>query len=119
MSTVNSGIKNRLQQIWLIRALDITFLTVALLSLLYAVVTAPGNGIDFFTYYVGASEWAAGSYGSNTYFPYPPFVFPLLAPFTFLPFAIALLVWLGINLVATGLCVNFIFRYFENWSVRV
>ncbi len=120
MSTSNSEIKKEPDRLWLIRALDIIFLSIALVSLVYAVITAPQNGIDFLTYYRGASEWAEGTYsdGAGALFTYPPFTIPIISPIALLSFERARILWLAINLVAVSISIPLVYGYFKNWPAR-
>jgi hypothetical protein len=90
-------------------------------SLIYAIVTAPRNGIDFLTYYKGAREWIDGNYydGAGALFTYPPFTIPLISPLVILSFERARLLWLGINLLATGVSIHLVLSYFNSWPAKV
>ncbi|HKY05598.1 MAG TPA: glycosyltransferase family 87 protein, partial [Blastocatellia bacterium] len=120
MSTLNSEINGQQDRLWLIRALDIIFLSIALVSLTYAVITAPRNGIDFLTYHKGASEWIEGAYsdGAGALFTYPPFTIPLISPVALISFERARILWLGLNLAAAAISIYLVLRYFKGWPPR-
>lgn len=120
MITPNSENKKEPHRLWLIRALDIILLSLALVSLIYAVVTAPRIGIDFLTYYKGASEWVEGTYsdGGGALFTYPPFTIPIISPIALLSFERARILWLGVNLLATGVSIHLVLCYFKGWPAR-
>lgn len=119
MTRLTDRIRKGLSRPWLI-AFDITFLAVAVSSLVYAVVTAPRNGIDFLNYYNGAREWVDGIYssGGGTLSIYPPFSVPILSPLVLLSFERARIIWLGINLLATSASIFLLLRYFNSWPGR-
>lgn len=121
MITLNSTNKREFNRLWLIRALDTIFLLFAILSLIYAIVTAPQNGIDFLTYYKGAREWIQGNYidGAGSLFTYPPFTIPLISPLAILSFERARILWLGINLLATGVSIHLVLCCFKSWTTKV
>lgn len=93
---------------------------VAILSLTYAIATSPQNGIDFLTYYKGASEWIEGNYsdGAGSLFTYPPFTIPLISPLALISFERARLLWLGLNLLATGVSIYLVLGYFKGWPTK-
>lgn len=99
--------------------MDITLLALAVSSLVYAVVTAPRNGIDFLTYYNGAIEWVAGPpSGATPVSVYPPFATPIISPLALFSFEQARVLWLGINLLATGTSIYLALSYFSDWPAR-
>jgi len=118
---LNSKIEKEFDRSRLIIALDIAFLLFAVSSLTYAAVTAPQNGIDFLTYHRGAREWIEGIYndGAGSLFTYPPFTIPLISPFALLSFERARILWLGINLLATGVSIHLVLSYFNSWPTKV
>jgi hypothetical protein len=120
MTTLNSKNNQEFKWSWLISTLEIIFLLVAGFSLTYAVVTAPQNGIDFLTYYKGAREWIEGTYsdGAGSLFTYPPFTIPLISPLAILSFERARILWLGINLLATGISIHLVLSYFNGWPAK-
>lgn len=103
------------------KAINIIFLLFAILSLTYAIATAPQNGIDFLTYYKGAREWIEGTYsdGAGSLFTYPPFAVPLISPLAILSFERARILWLGINLLATAVSIYLVLCYFKGWPTKV
>ena len=117
MTRLTDTIGKGLNRPWLITALDITFLAVAVSSLVYAVVTAPRNGIDFLNYYQGARQWVEGSYSNEggTLSTYPPFFVPILSPLALLSFERARIIWLGLNLLAAGVSIYLVLCYFTDW----
>jgi hypothetical protein len=120
MTSLTPRIKEALNQPWVITALDITFLAVAVASLIYAVATAPQNGIDFLNYYKGAREWLEGVYSNEggALSIYPPFSVTILSPLALVSFEQARIIWLGINLLATGTCIYLVLCYFNDWPRR-
>ena len=112
-----SGLKRRP---WLIKGFDIAFLAVGLSSLVYAVVTAPRNGIDFANYYAGAQEWLEGIYEveGGALATYPPFAIPIFSPLASLSLEKARVVWLGINLLAAGASVFIVLSCYKEWPAR-
>ena len=117
MTRLTATIRKGLNQPWLITSLDLTFLAVAVGSLIYAVSTAPRNGIDFVTYYKSARDWVEGVYSNEggAIFIYPPFSVPILSPLAFVSFERARVIWLGINLLAAGTSAYLVLTYFEGW----
>lgn len=119
MTRLTATIRNGLNQPWVITALDVTFLAFAVGSLVYAVVTAPRNGIDFLNYYKGANEWVEGvSSGPGALAPYPPFATPIISPLALFSFERARVLLLGINLLATGASICLVLSYFNGWPAR-
>ena len=119
MTRLIATIRNGLNQPWARTALDLTFLALAVSSLVYTVVTAPRNGIDFSNYYRETIEWVAGfSSGGISVDVYPPFAKPILSPLALFSFERARMVWLGINLLAALTCICLVLCYFNAWPAR-
>src|SRR5438132_126526 len=83
-----------------------------LLSLVYAVVTAPGKGIDLGFFQTGAREWIDGVFqiGEGVIGVYTPFLLPLFSPIGFLSFETLIVVWLVLNIAATMLSLHFVIK---------
>ena len=119
MITLTTPIRNGLHKRWVIAALDITFLAVAVVSLAYTIVTAPRNGIDFFNYYQAALDWVGGfTSGNESIDIYPPYGRPVLSPLALFSFERARVLWLGVNLLAAGICIWLALVYFKGWPFR-
>jgi glycosyl transferase family 87 len=94
---------------------------VAIISLSYAVLTAPKSGIDLVFFYNGAREWVDGVFqiGSGPIGEYPPFALPLFSPIAFVPFDKLLLVWLALKIAATAFCLLLVIKLWgSDWPIR-
>jgi Glycosyltransferase family 87 len=91
------------------RIAEFLLLSLALLSLTYAVFTAPGKGIDVTFLQTGARDCVDGVYkiGAGPISAYPPFLLPLLSPIALLSNQSLIVLWLTLNLFATGLIFYF------------
>ena len=65
---------------------EVALISTAILSLVYAVVTAPGKGIDLGFFQTGAREWVDGVFqiGKGVIGVYTPFMLPLFSPIALL-----------------------------------
>src|SRR5438552_6167183 len=100
---------------------ELTLLSLALVSLVYAVVTAPGKGIDLRFFQTGAREWVDGVFqiGEGVIGVYTPFLLPLLAPIAFLSFETLVVVWIVLNIAATMLSLHFVVKLWgSEWPIR-
>ena len=100
---------------------ELTLLSLALLSLVYAVVTAPGKGIDLGFFQTGAREWVDGVFqiGEGVIGVYTPFLLPLFSPIGFLSFETLIVVWLVLNIAATMLSLHFVIKLWgKQWPIK-
>src|SRR5712692_760927 len=95
---------------------ELALLSLALLSLVYAVVTAPGRGIDLGFFQTGAREWVDGFFqiGEGVIGVYTPFLLPLFSPMALLPFETLVVVWIVLNIAATMLSLHFVIKLWGN-----
>lgn len=87
-------------------------------SLIYAVATAPGVGIDLRFFQTGAREWADGIFeiGAGVVGVYTPFLLPMLFPIAFVPFDILAVLWLALNIGSAVLSLHFVDKLWgERW----
>jgi len=97
------------------------FCALALISLAYAVLTAPKLGIDLRFFQEGAREWIDGVFqiGAGPIGEYPPFALPLFAPIAFIPFDKLVGIWLVLKIAAAALSLYFVFKLWgSEWPVR-
>lgn len=97
------------------------FYVFALLSLTYAVVTAPaeGNGFDLGIFQGMGKAWVDGIYQSNVIPGLPPYTEVLFAPLSLVSYAYLKIVWLVLNLAAASLCVYLAIKLFgEKWPAE-
>lgn len=94
--------------------LDLTFFALALASLSYAVVTAPGRGVDLVLFYNGARDWLEGNFQTaSTGIPlYPPFALPLFAPLALFSFDLLRIICLAANIAAIPVVLHLTFKLF-------
>ena len=100
---------------------ELILLSLALLSLVYAVVTAPGRGIDLGFFQTGAREWVDGVFqiGEGVIGVYTPFLLPLLSPITLLSFETLVVVWIVLNIAATMLSLHFVIKLWgKQWPIK-
>jgi glycosyl transferase family 87 len=93
----------------------------ALVSLAYAVVTAPRVGIDLKFFQTGAREWADGTFqiGVGVVGVYTPFLLPLLFPIAFVPFDTLVVLWLALNIGSAVLSLHFVNKLWgERWPLK-
>src|SRR6185503_21062144 len=85
--------------------IETMLLAAALVSLTYAVLSAPGIGIDLAQFRNGAIEWVNGTFriGQGQIGEYPPFALPVFAPMAFASFQTVMMVSLVLKLAATAL----------------
>jgi len=101
---------------WLL-VLEGALVFLALTSLFYAVVTAPSNGKDLLSLKDWAHAWLEGSY-RNSFGP-PPYLVPLISPLALLSSNRVLIVWLGLNLLATGTIFFAVVKLWgETWTLK-
>jgi hypothetical protein len=94
----------------------------ALVSLTYAVLTAPGVGIDLRFFQEGAREWVDGAFqiGEGVIGVYTPFLLPVLSPIALLSFDKLAVLWIVVNIAATILSLHFVFKLWGTlWPTRV
>ncbi|HXG91823.1 MAG TPA: glycosyltransferase family 87 protein [Blastocatellia bacterium] len=108
---------HRIRRLGKLTLVNIFLALLALASLSYAVVTAPANGKDLFTFQQGAKNWLTRSYqfGAGPGQMYPPFTLPLFSPLTLFSFEHALLLMLALNLAATAAIIYFTVKL---WGAR-
>jgi hypothetical protein len=100
---------------------ELTLLSLALLSLVYALVTAPGRGIDLGFFQTGAREWVDGVFqiGEGVIGVYTPFLLPLLSPIALLSFETLVVVWIVLNIAATMLSLHFVIKLWgKQWPIK-
>jgi hypothetical protein len=100
---------------------ELTFLSLAVVSLVYAVVTAPGKGIDLGFFQTGAREWVDGTFriGEGVIGVYTPFLLPLFSPIALVPFKTLVVVWIVINIAATLLSLHFVIKLWgKEWPLK-
>lgn len=100
---------------------ELALFSLALLSLIYAVVTAPGRGVDLICFQTGAREWLDGVFqiGAGPIGEYPPFALPLLSPIALLSRGSLVALWLVLNVAATILVLYFAKELWETqWPVK-
>lgn len=100
---------------------ELIIFSMALLSLIYAVVTAPGKGIDLIAFRAGAREWVDGVFqiGAGPIGVYTPFLLPLLSPIALVSFDTLVVVWLALNIAATILSLYFVIELWgKQWPVK-
>ena len=103
------------------RLLRALFLLGALVSLSYAVFSAPKLGIDLRFFQQGAREWVDGIFhiGDGPIGEYPPFALPMFAPIAFVPFDKLLYLWLGVKVAATATCLYLAIKLWgSQWTLR-
>lgn len=85
------------------RILGLIIFPLALISLIYAVATAPGRGIDVMAFQAGAREWMTGEFqiGAGPIGEYPPFALPLFSPLASMSRETLITLWIGLNIAAT------------------
>ncbi|HKQ08661.1 MAG TPA: glycosyltransferase family 87 protein [Blastocatellia bacterium] len=94
----------------------------ALVSLGYAVITAPGRGSDLVAFAATGREWLTGAFQFGTALVplYPPFAVPFMALLTLFPSDALVIAGLLINLAATVAVVLLTVKlYGEHWPARV
>jgi len=97
------------------------FFALALVSLSYAVLTAPNAGIDLRFFQQGAREWVDGLFriGDGNIGEYPPFALPLLSPIAFVPFDQLLVLWLALEIASAAISLVLVVKLWgTEWSVR-
>ncbi|HEY3138653.1 MAG TPA: glycosyltransferase family 87 protein [Blastocatellia bacterium] len=102
------------------RIAEFLLFLVALVSFTYALVTAPGKGIDVTFLQIGAREWIDGVYeiGAGSISLHPPFILPLLAPIAVLSHNSLVVLWLTLNVAATALVLYFVDRLWaKRWPI--
>jgi Glycosyltransferase family 87 len=100
---------------------ELALLSLALISLVYAVVTAPGKGIDLGFFQTGAREWVDGVFqiGEGVIGVYTPFLLPLLSPIALLSFETLVVVWIVLNIAATMLSLHFVIKLWgKQWPIK-
>jgi len=100
---------------------EVALISTAILSLVYAVVTAPGKGIDLGFFQTGAREWVDGVFqiGKGVIGVYTPFLLPLFSPIALLSFDTLVLVWMAVNLAATALSLYFVKELWgRDWPLK-
>ena len=100
---------------------ELGLLSLALLSLVYAVVTAPGKGIDIVFFQTGAREWVDGVFqiGKGVIGVYTPFLLPLFSPIALLSFETLVVVWIVLNIAATMLSLHFVIKLWgKQWPIK-
>ncbi|HEV8487900.1 MAG TPA: glycosyltransferase family 87 protein [Blastocatellia bacterium] len=103
------------------RVLDISFFLLALVSLTYAVATAPRGGSDLRFFWECGQSWLDGTYkiGSGPGRLYPPFSAPMFAPLALVPFDYLVIIWLAFNIALTFLTLHLAIRlYGAEWMLR-
>ena len=100
---------------------ELGLFSLALISLVYAVVTAPGKGIDLGFFQTGAREWVDGVFqiGEGVIGVYTPFLLPLLSPIALLSFETLVVVWIVLNIAATMLSLHFAIKLWgREWPIK-
>jgi Glycosyltransferase family 87 len=100
---------------------ELALLSLALISLVYAVVTAPGKGIDLGFFQTGAREWVDGVFriGEGVIGVYTPFLLPLFSPIALLSFETLVVVWIVLNIAATMLSLHFVIKLWgKQWPIK-
>ena len=103
------------------RLLESFFFFVALVSLTYAVVTAPRGGSDLGLFQACAQSWVDGTYtiGSGPAPLYPPFAVPMFAPLALVPFDYLVIFWLAFNIVVAFVTLHLAINlYGADWLLR-
>jgi Glycosyltransferase family 87 len=106
----------------IIRTLETLLFAAAIVSLAYAVITAPSRGFDIKLFHDGAEQWVEGArkIGEGPILAYPPFAIVLLAPLALLSTGHLIVVWLGVNLASTATVLYLVIKlYGSRWPVRV
>jgi len=112
-------LKTKLLSRWTIP--EAALISIAILSLVYAVVTAPSKGIDLGFFQTGAREWVDGVFqvGKGVIGVYTPFLLPLFSPIALLSFDTLVLVWIVLNLAATALSLYFVKELWgRDWPLK-
>jgi Glycosyltransferase family 87 len=95
--------------------------TVALLSTLYAVITATHNGIDLRSFQIEGRTWTSGIYqvGEGPAGEYPPFTIVLFSLFSPMAFEHLRVLWLALNTLV-GFTIPFLaVRWLgERWPIK-
>jgi len=102
--------------------IEMILLAAALVSLTYAVLSAPGLGIDLAQFRNGAIEWVNGTFriGQGQIGEYPPFALPVFAPMAFASFQTVMMVSLVLKLAATALSLWMTIKLWGgDWPVRI
>lgn len=98
------------------------FFGIALVSVCYAVLTAPKVGLDLGAFQQGGREWLDGTYriGFGPIGEYPPFALPLFSPLALVSFDKLMLIWLALKIVATLLSLVMVIKLWgAEWPVRI
>lgn len=118
MNRIIQDRKNWLQPMGVIEYLT---LFLSLLSLAYAVTTAPLKGIDIRYFQEAGEAWAKGIYhfGEGPISEYPPFTLVLFTPLSWVPFHFLRISWLALNLMAASLILLLVIQYFgKDWPFK-
>lgn len=100
---------------------ELALFSLALLSFIYALATAPGRGVDLRFFQEGAREWVDGVFqiGAGPIGEYPPFTLPLLSPIALLSFETLVVVWIVLNIAATMLSLHFAIKLWgREWPIK-
>jgi hypothetical protein len=100
----------------------LAILAAALVSITYAVVTAPAGGFDLNLFRDAGKLWVEGVHeiGTGPAQLYPPFAIPTFALLTLLPFDYLIIVWLLVNIVSAGLTLWLVVElYGEKWLPKL
>lgn len=106
----------------LIAIAEIAFFLLALISLSYAVVTAPGQGKDLAMFQDMGRAWLDGRNQATEgrFYGPPPFSSVLFAPLAMLSAMQARVVFVAINLIATAIIILLVKKLWgETWPARV
>lgn len=105
----------------LVAVVEAAFLLVALLSLAYALVTAPASGIDVKTFQEMGRHWrsAVNQTSARKFYGPPPFTVVLVSPLSLISLDLAIRLMLGLNLLAAGLTIYLaILLVGGEWSLK-
>ena len=100
---------------------ELMLFSLALCSLIYAVVTAPGRGIDVRAFQDGAREWMTGVFqiGAGPIGEYPPFALPLFSPLASMSSESLIKLWIALNLAAAVLILYLSIELWgKQWTVK-
>lgn len=100
---------------------EAALLLLALVSLAYAVITAPQHGEDLLAFRRMGEAWLAGIYrmGSGIYNGPPPFAAVLFAPLALTSFELTKALFVIVNLAAAALCLYLASKLWgSEWTTR-
>lgn len=105
----------------LIAIAEAAFFLLALISLSYAVITAPGQGKDLAMFQDMGRTWVQRSYqtAEGRFYGPPPFASVLFSPLAMLSAMQARIIFVAINLIATAIIILLIKKLWgETWPAR-